>query len=217
MVSRLVAVAAVTVERARAGVRLQWGALTDWDGGWFLAIVEHGYGHGPIPARWTVGNWSRWPFFPLYPGLTRVVILTGVPSRVAIVAVNNVAFLVALAGLYRLAARHIGTDGAVWAVWAMVLFPGSITSVMGHSGGLFLAGSIWAFVWVDEDRSTLARLAAAVAVARAPTGSWCWWRSCRPPSPPPTGAVPCGDRSWRSPAHRWCSWWPLRSIATGRN
>jgi hypothetical protein len=95
----------------------------------------------------------------------------GVPAKVAIVSINNVAFLVASAGLYRVASRYVGGDGAGWAVWALVLFPGSITSVMGYSGGLFVAGSVWAFALVDDECFLLAGVALLVAVAARPNGA----------------------------------------------
>ena len=170
VVSRLVAIAALTGVDSVARGRLDLSALADWDSGWYLAIAQHGYGHGPIPAHWVPNNWSRWPFFPLLPAVTRIAMSVRVPAMVAIVSINNVAFLVALAGMYRLASRHMGGDAAVWAVWALALFPGSITSVMGYPGGMFVAGSVWAFALVEDERFVLAGVALLVAVASRPNG-----------------------------------------------
>ena len=169
-VSRLLAIASLTLAGSLSEGRLDLTALTDWDSRWYLAIAQHGYGHGPIPAHWALGNWSRWPFFPLLPALTRFVMTTGAHPAVAIVLVNNVAFLVALAGVHRLASRHLSGDSPVWAVWALALFPGSITSVMGYSGGLFVAGTVWAFVLAEDQRFLLASAASLVAVTARPNG-----------------------------------------------
>jgi len=100
-----------------------------------------------------------------------MLMLIGVPAPVGIVVINNIAFLVGLAGVHRLASRHLMSDGAVWTVWAIALWPGSITSVMGYSGGLFLAGSVWAFTLVHEDSFGLAGGAALIAVAARPNGA----------------------------------------------
>jgi hypothetical protein len=170
VVSRLVAIAALTGVDSVSRGRVDFSALADWDSGWYLAIARHGYGHGPIPVHWEPSNWSRWPFFPLLPAFTRIAMSVGVPPKVAIVSINNVAFLVALAGVYRLASRHMGGDAAAWAVWALALFPGSITSVMGYPGGLFVAGSVWAFALVEDECFVLAGVALLVAVATRPNG-----------------------------------------------
>jgi len=84
--------------------------------------------------------------------------------------VNNLAFLVALVGLHRLARRHLRAPGAAYAVWAMALFPGSVTSAMGYSGGLFAAGLVWSFALAEERRYAWAGLAMAVATASRPNG-----------------------------------------------
>jgi hypothetical protein len=169
IVSRVVAAAALTTGNSIAHGRVDGHALTGWDGRWFLAIAEHGYGHGR-PAHWFLHE-TPWPFFPLLPGLARMLMLAGVPAPVGIVLINNVAFLVALAGVYRLVSRQLTSGVAAWAVWALALWPGSVTSVMGYSGGLFLAGSVWAFTLVDEDSFALAGGAALIAVAARPNGA----------------------------------------------
>ena len=172
IVSRVVAAIGLCLVGAKPFGRVDLDALADWDTGWFQSIVRDWYGPAKLPTPWAVGpeHWTRWPFFPLAPALARVVQVFGVSGRVSLIVVNNLAFLLALAGLYRLARRHVGTGGASLAVWAMALFPGSITSVMGYSGGLFVAGMVWAFVFVEDERFLPAGLAIAVAVSARPNG-----------------------------------------------
>lgn len=168
-VSRLVAAIGLAVLGAKPLGSLDLDALVDWDTGWFQSIVQIWYGPADLPV-FDKGAWTSWPFFPLHPLLARGVALFGVSDRAALVVVNNVAFLAALWGLYRLARRHLTDRGATAAVWAMALFPGSITSVMGYSGGLFAAGAVWAFVLLEERRYLWSGLAIAVAVSARPNG-----------------------------------------------
>lgn len=168
-VSRLVAAIGLCLLGAKPVGSLDLDALTDWDVGWFQSIVQVWYGPRDLPV-FDKGVWTSWPFFPLHPLLARGVSALGVSDRAALVIVNNLAFLAALWGLHRLASRHLGPRGATTAVWAMALFPGSVTSVMGYSGGLFAAGAIWAFVLLEERRAVAAGLALGVAAAARPNG-----------------------------------------------
>jgi hypothetical protein len=169
-VSRLVAAVGLALLGAKPLGSVDLDALADWDVGWFQSIVQVWYGPAELPAEWAKGAWTSWPFFPLHPVLARGVSLLGVSDRVALIVVNNLAFLAALWGLHRLASRHLGARAAVTAVWAMALFPGSITLVMGYSGGLFAAGAVWAFVLLEERRPVAAGLALAVAASARPNG-----------------------------------------------
>lgn len=144
-------------------------ALAEWDVAWFESIVASWYGPAELPP-FDTGQWTNWPFFPLHPLLARGVTLVGVSDRAALIVVNNLAFLVALWGLHRLASRHLGPRAATTAVWAMALFPGSVTSVTGYSGGLFAAGAIWAFVLLEERKPFAAGVGLGVATAARPNG-----------------------------------------------
>jgi len=131
LVSRVLAIGALVLADSVSGHGLDFDALVDWDGRWYLDIAQQGYGRGPIPAHWMVHDWSRWPFFPLLPSVTRLLSGSGIPAALTIVLINNAAFLLALVGVHRLAGRRMNDEARQLAVWAMVLFPGSITSVMG--------------------------------------------------------------------------------------
>ena len=171
--SRVLGVVALAVIGSSPRGSIDGSALTSWDSNWFLRIAQHGYGPHTVPSHWQVGPafWTTWPFFPLHPALARVLMAVGIPGRGALLLVNNLAFLVALFGLHRIARRHLGRRGALYAVWAMALFPGSITSVMGYSGGLFAAGAVWAFALAEERRFGLAGLAVLAAPSSRPNGA----------------------------------------------
>ncbi|HEX6310121.1 MAG TPA: hypothetical protein VF152_00675, partial [Acidimicrobiia bacterium] len=110
---------------------------------------------------------TPWPFFPLLPGIIRGFDEIGIPGRGATVVLNQLVFLLALAGLYRLARRHTSAPAAALSVWALALFPGSFLFSMLYPSAIFLAASVWAFLLVEDRRDVAASvLVVAVAMAR---------------------------------------------------
>jgi hypothetical protein len=142
------------------------GRLLSMDGQWFRLIALDGYDRPYLD-----GFWSEYPFFPLFPALGGALMQLGVPSTVALAGLSWLAALVAYAGVYRLARRHLDPRAAEWSVWFMALAPGAVSMVLGYSDSLFLAGLVWALVWADERRWLAAGLAALVATASRPNGA----------------------------------------------
>jgi hypothetical protein len=165
LVSRVISIVVLMVLGARDAPRPDITRLVMWDGGWYRIIAHTGYGTPPVPDVWT-----PWPFFPLYPGLVRALHTVGAPYSFAQVLIANAALLVALAGVWRLARRHVSPTAATYAVWITALFPGALTFAMGYPDSLFLAGSVWAFVLLEDRRIVAAGLAALVATAARPNG-----------------------------------------------
>jgi hypothetical protein len=165
-VSRVISIVVLMVLGARHAPRPDITRLVMWDGGWYQIIAHTGYGTPPVPDVWT-----PWPFFPLYPGLVRALHVVGAPYSLAQVVIANAATLVALAGVWRLARRHVSAAAATYAVWITALFPGALTFAMGYPDSLFLAGSVWAFVLLEDRRLVAAGLVALVATASRPNGA----------------------------------------------
>jgi len=166
VVSRVVALAALVIGGSVDEGRLSTAGLTTWDGQWYLMIARHGYGVPPVAQPGT-----RWPFFPLLPATARALGLVGVSPRWGLVVVANVAFVVALAGVWRLARAFFSRRVAVISVWAAAIAPfGSVFS-MGYPSSLFLAASTWAFVFVHERRYLAAGTAGVVATLARPNGA----------------------------------------------
>jgi hypothetical protein len=132
---------------------------TRWDGAFYLDIARNGYGPVAVP-------FPKWPFFPAFPGLIRALSEVADP-KIAIFVLNQLVFLVALAGVHRLACRHGGRTVAGLSVWALALFPASFVFSMMYPSAIFLAAAVWGFLLV-EDRHDLAAgvLAAGVALVR---------------------------------------------------
>ncbi len=156
------ALVVVTVAVANSSVSR---GLASWDSSYYLGIAMGGYGAPPVE-----GMQTNWPFFPLLPLLIRAMTEVGLPARGSLLVLNALVFLLALAGVERVARRHLGASGARWAVWALAMFPMTVVFSMGYPSSIFLAASVWAFVWVDESRDAPAALAVVVATLVRPNG-----------------------------------------------
>ena len=158
-----IAVLLVAVDDPSRGSRFsQIGQL--WDGAYYLDIARHGYGE-VTPAI----GFPKWPFFPGLPALIRLLGELG-RDDVFVFVVNQLMFLIALAGLYRLARRHASVRGAALSVWALALFPASFVFSMTYPSALFLAASVWAFTFVEDRVDVVAGVLAAGAAIVRPNG-----------------------------------------------
>ena len=163
LLSRLISVPVLlaAMDAPQLGSRFTQLAIK-WDGSYYIEIARNGY--GPVDVVF-----PRWPFFPGLPALIRVLGELG-RDDVLIFAVNQLAFLVALAGLYRLARRHASTRAAGLAVWSLALFPASFVFSMTYPSAIFLATSVWAFLLVEDHLDLVAGLLAAGAAIVRPNG-----------------------------------------------
>jgi hypothetical protein len=160
IVSIVVLLAAVN-DPARGSRFVQ--VATRWDGAFYLDIARNGYGPVDIP-------FPKWPFFPLLPGLIRALSEVA-DDKAAIFVVNQLLFLVALAGVHRIAARHGDPTKARLAVWALALFPASFVFSMTYPSAIFLAASVWAFVLVEDHLDVAAGVVAVGAALVRPNGA----------------------------------------------
>jgi hypothetical protein len=165
LVSRALAAALIAGFGAFTAESVPFGGFAKWDGGWYTVIARHGYGGPPIE-----GVDSTWPFFPVLPGLMRGLDAIGVGDRLGIMVLNQLLFLVALAGVWRLARRHLAMRPAALGVWALALFPGAFVFSMIYPSSVFLAASVWAFVFVEERHDVSAAGVVAVAAFVRPNG-----------------------------------------------
>jgi len=164
LLSRVISVAVllVAMNDPSRGSRFTQLSL-QWDGAYYLDIARHGY--GPV----TGVLYPKWPFFPGLPALIRVLSELG-RDDVLIFVVNQLAFLLALAGLYRLARRHASDHAASLSVWALALFPASFVFSMTYPSAIFLASSVWAFMFLEEHLDVAAGIVAAGAAIVRPNG-----------------------------------------------
>jgi hypothetical protein len=167
LVSRVISDALILVmAKSRSSLApAYYSGFAKWDGSWYVQIAKTGYGPKPIPGRE-----SPWPFFPFLPALIRVGGWLG-PSEVFVgVVVTHVAFLLGLAGLYRIARRHVSPRASELAVWLIALFPASFLFSMIYPSAIILAASVWAFCLVEERHDVAAGLVTIAAVMVRPNG-----------------------------------------------
>jgi hypothetical protein len=168
--TRVLAGFILTIVGAANGHRPDTHRLLAWDGGWYQLITDHGYGPKPTPWPPGLGGWTTLPFFPLFPVLWRGFVSIGFPHTAAAVVIGAAATLVATWGTWRLAQRHVSERVARHAVWLVGLLPGSLTFAMAYPDAIYLAATVWAFLFVERRHYALAGVAAAVAATARPNG-----------------------------------------------
>ena len=203
LLSRVVSIVVLlaAVDDPTRGSRFEQVA-TRWDGAFYLDIARNGYGPVDIP-------FPKWPFFPLLPGLIKALSEVA-DDKAAIFVVNQLLFLLALAGVYRLASRRGGPTVAALSVWSLALFPASFVFSMTYPSAIFLAASVWAFVLVEEHHDLAAGLVAVGAALVRPNGLvlavalviavwWSWRRALLVAGPSVVAVVAwcvvCADRT----------------------
>lgn len=134
-------------------------SLTGSDAPYLLGIAAEGYHAEPVYQAF-----RDWAFFPLYPLVTRLgSVLTLGDVAVAGVLVSNLAFVAALAVLYRLAMNHLDHHRAVRSLAFVALAPGAVAFAMAYSDSLFLLLAAGAVLAAEQRRWWLMALLYALA------------------------------------------------------
>ena len=134
--------------------------LTRWDSGWYVNLAEAGYWEPPNQ----VGQETNHAFFPLYPGLIRLVVqTTGIETSHAGNLVSAVAFLGALLLFASWTKRHYGEARVVPAVLVLLLFPTSFFFAAVYTEALLLALSLSAVEAFERRRLALGALTGLLA------------------------------------------------------
>lgn len=195
-----------------------WNCLTQWDGQWYLRILDEGY-------RFDPGEMSSVAFFPLFPLLGRAVRwMTGWSSHASLWITAHASLLASLALFCRYVRKrppphHCFTRDsqsagqfppALCALAALALYPPGFFLWMAYSEPLFLLLSLgalygihrgWRPVWVAAVVG-LATAARPVGVAlMVPFALYAWrWHVRRPAGVPDCIDVP--GRFWGTSAIR---------------
>lgn len=110
-----------------------WDVFSAWDSVWYEKIITNGYDFSSdVKQIHTVA------FFPLFPLLSRLVMTTGLPFKIASFLVNNLAFLATLIILYFWVEEMYGKNAARWIITTLVWCPYSIYGTVIYTEGLFL-------------------------------------------------------------------------------
>ena len=135
-----------------------------WDAGWYLSIVNHGYGFDPVTHIGSVA------FYPLYPILVWAVSrLTGDAPAVAVI-LPNVFFALALIFLYRLVERKLNRRIAQRTVLFLTLFPFAFFYSAAYTESLFLLLATLSFLAAENDRWWVSGILGFLCALSRPTG-----------------------------------------------
>ncbi len=141
-----------------------WGALVQFDGGWFRSVVEHGYHFPPEPTLVDPGNVA---FFPGYPLAARALIaVTGLPSDTALLLTAQFA-CVGFWIYFLLLLRRWGTPPLASAACVALVagHPSAFFMVCSYSESLFLMALMGFVYWSGRTGPLAAVLAALHGIA----------------------------------------------------
>jgi Glycosyltransferase family 87 len=135
-----------------------------WDGQWYLAIATLGYARtSHFAPNGTPLDSSA--FAPLFPALIRGTMdALHVDAVAAAFLIVNVALVVALIGLHRLARLDVGQRGANVALLLALAYPTALFFGAFYAESLLLALLVWSFLAARSGHWWLAGLLAGAAV-----------------------------------------------------
>jgi hypothetical protein len=135
--------------------------LRQFDASYYLAIASHGY-LATAP--------DHLAFFPLYPGLIRVLGLLSGSNVIAGLVISSASFALALVLLHRLAELELGSRAADATVLLVAFAPLSFFFTAIYTESLFLLLSVGAVLAARRERWALAGILAGLATLTRPTG-----------------------------------------------
>ncbi|MGD9997480.1 MAG: glycosyltransferase family 39 protein [Ilumatobacteraceae bacterium] len=145
--------------------------LTSWDGQWYYRIIRNGY-PSEIPPNVTYEmSEARAAFFPVYPGLVRVV--DAVLPAGDVFAGLLVNFLLGAAAIYLvglLARQLFGQRVAYRTMIIMAFFPGAMVLSLTYSEALLIALAAACLLLLQREQWLAAGAVAAIATATRPNG-----------------------------------------------
>jgi Gpi18-like mannosyltransferase len=154
---------------ARWGIPLPTGRLADlfltpwlrFDALWYLKLALNGYDlHEPDIHH-----------LPLYPALLRLLYeISGGHIAISALFISNIAFILALAYVYRLVRLDEPDDIAWRTTLYLAIFPTAFFYLVGYTESLFLLGSVSAFYYARQQAWFRAGLLATLSSLTRPQG-----------------------------------------------
>lgn len=168
LAARLAGVAALTATAWAYGKNPMWVLGRSWDSDWYLGIAAHGYGRIEYFAPRIASDYA---FFPLYPGLVRVITeVTPLSGGAAGLVVSWTAAGAAACGLYAIGHRLYGRAVATALVVLWGLLPHSILLSLAYTEPVLTACAAWSLYAVLSGRWVWAGALASLAGLARPNG-----------------------------------------------
>jgi Gpi18-like mannosyltransferase len=148
-----------------------FSAMCKWDCKWYLSIIKDGYDLQPrlSPKVWK--GLANWAFFPLYPLLVKAFILiTGLPSLMAGVLLNQGLILIALMVFYKYLRLFVDDINSRFGVVLLAFSPFSVYFASLYTEALFLLLSLISFYFMRTNRPFLAAISGGLLSATRPVG-----------------------------------------------
>lgn len=153
---------------------LSWELFTHWDGEHYRNIAAKGYAYNADLVyngyKYVSSQQYNIAFFPLYPLVVKVLMLTGIPFEIAGTIVSNIAFLVALSIFHFWTNKLHNRSVANWATAVMAWFPMSLFCSLTYTESFFLLFTIAALNYFESRKYIGATLFGILASATRPTG-----------------------------------------------
>jgi hypothetical protein len=163
-VTRVICAVLLTLVGRSQETGTSYGVLvTNWDGGWYRTIVEHGYPQH-LPTVHGVLQENQWAFYPLYPSLVRLVMWTGLPYAAAASCVSVVCGAAAMTLLFRMLNPGLGGFGSAMTVVALCVAPAAVVWQAAYTESLALL-LVLAALWSLRHRRYGSLLAVGLALA----------------------------------------------------
>lgn len=131
---------------------LRWVFPTSIDADHYIKLAQYGYGNGANAPADFADQHLMIVFFPLFPLLLRLgCMLTGLSGYIVGWLIQPFLLGLAGAGLFRLTAQYFGEKTAAWTLVFFACMPGSFFFAAPMTESLYLALTVWALVFLEEN------------------------------------------------------------------
>lgn len=175
---------------------LRWVFPTSIDADHYIKLAQYGYGNGTNAPADFADQHLMIVFFPLFPLLLRLgCMLTGLSGYIVGWLMQPILLGLAGAGLFRLAASYFGEKTAAWTLVFLACMPGSFFFAAPMTESLYLALTVWALIFLEEDRPILFTILGCLAALTRSTGGLL------------AGvALVAALQAWRQGSKKWKGW-----------
>lgn len=149
-----------------------FSAMCKWDCKWYITIITDGYDstiRTTGPKVWR--GLANWAFFPLYPYIVKlVVITTSLSPAIAGILLNQLFLFLALLVFYKYLLLFIDDSNSRFGVLLLAFSPFSVYFASLYTEALFLLLSLSGFYFMRINRPIISALCGGLLSATRPVG-----------------------------------------------